>query len=85
MNHLNHAGNFCLRPEHLRDDELLPDAQGLGDDVTDGVTQEVNVLPVTWARGQGHSVKQNLRFEKYIRFLRNVVNVPYFSNSSGTL
>ena len=59
------AGSFCLRPEHLSDDELLPDAQGLGDDVTHGVTQQVNVLPVTRAGGQRHSVKQDLRGRKY--------------------
>ena len=48
------------RPEHLCDDELLPDAEGLGDDVTHGVTQEVDVLPVTWPRGQRYSMKQHL-------------------------
>lgn len=53
-------GGGGLIPEHLGDDELLPDPERLGDDVTHGVAQEVDVLPVARTRGLWHSVKQNL-------------------------
>lgn len=48
---------FVLWPEHLCDDELLPDAERLGDDVAHSVAQEVDVLPVSRPRGHWHSVE----------------------------
>ena len=52
--------NLNISPEHLRDDELLPDPECLGDDVTHGVAQEVNILAVSRPSGHWHSVKQDL-------------------------
>ena len=53
------------QPGYLSDDELLPDAECLGDDVTHGVTQEVDVLSLPGTRGHWHPVKKYLALKSW--------------------